>query len=82
MNRQQILSYKKLYPKGTRIMLDSMDDDPRPVPPGTTGTVIAVDDIGTIHCAFDNGRQLGICPEVDTFHKIEPEETEEPVMSM
>ena len=47
MNRQQILSYKKLYPKGTRVMLDSMDDDPRPVPPGTTGTVIAVDDIGS-----------------------------------
>ena len=82
MNRQQILSYKEMYPKGTRVMLDSMDDDPRPVPPGTTGTVIAVADIGTIHCAFDNGRQLGICPEVDTFHKIEPEETEEPVMSM
>ena len=82
MNRQQILSYKEMYPKGTRVMLDSMDDDPRPVPPGTPGTVIAVDDIGTIHCAFDNGRQLGICPEVDTFHKIEPEETEEPVMSM
>ena len=63
-------------------MLDSMGDDPRPIPPGTTGTVIAVDDVGTIHCAFDNGRQLGICPDVDSFHVIDPVESEEPVMSM
>lgn len=82
MNHNKILYYKEMYPKGTRIMLDSMEDDPRPIPPGTTGTVIAVDDIGTIHCNFDNGRQLGICPEVDTFHKIEPVESESLTMSM
>ncbi len=82
MNNQQVQYYKDAFPKGTRIMLDSMGDDPRPIPPGTTGTVIAVDDIGTIHCAFDNGRQLGICPDVDSFHAIDSVESEEPVMSM
>ena len=54
--------YKDHYPPGTRIMLDSMENDPRPIEPGTKGTVKYVDDIGTLHCEFDNGRQLGICP--------------------
>ena len=86
MNRGRIEFYKKNYPAGTRIQLDSMgDDEPRPVPAGTKGTVISVDDIGTVHCKFDNGRCLGICPEVDSFHKIsEPKEVQnnEPKMSM
>ena len=62
-----------------------MGDDPRPVPSGTKGTVVAVDDIGTVFVNFDCGRSLGICPEVDKFHKI-TEQTEvqdnEPKMSM
>lgn len=45
--------------------------------------MIAVDDIGTLHVEFDNGRSLGICPEVDGFHKItEQIEAQEPKMSM
>ncbi len=85
MSRGRIEFYKEHYPRGTRVQLDSMGDDPRPVPSGTKGTVIAVDDIGSLHVEFDNGRALGICPEVDKFHKI-TEQTEvqdnEPKMSM
>ena len=66
--------YKDHYPPGTRIMLDSMENDPRPIEPGTKGTVKYVDDIGTLHCEFDNGRQLGICPGEDSFHTIHDEE--------
>ena len=62
---------RKRYPNGTRIMLDRMGDDPRPIPAGTKGTVRHVDDIGTVHCTFDNGRQLGLIIGEDTFHKIE-----------
>lgn len=65
---------QEFFSPGTRIMLDQMNDDPNPVPPGTTGTVKFVDDAGTLHTDFDNGRSLGICPEVDSFHKIEPSE--------
>ena len=36
------------------------------------GTVLHVDDLGTVHCAFDNGRQLGLVPGEDSFHKIAP----------
>lgn len=81
MTRARIEGLKKQYPPGTRIMLDSMGDDPRPIEPGTTGTVKIVDDMGTLHCQFDNGRFLGICPEADRFHKIAQHE-EAPQMSM
>ncbi len=75
--------YKEYYPCGTRVQLDSMGDDPCPVPSGTKGTVVAVDDVGTVHVNFDNGRSLGVCPEVDKFHKItEQTEAQEPEMSM
>ena len=63
---------KEQYPAGTRIVLDQMGDDPRPIPPGTKGTVRIVDDIGTVHCDFDIGRRLGLVPGEDTFH-IAPE---------
>ena len=85
MSREQIEALKARYPAGTRVQLDRMDEDPRPIPAGTKGTVIAVDDMGTLHCKFDNGRSLGICPEVDSFHKIsEQTETQniEPELSM
>lgn len=83
MSRGRIEFYKEQYPRGTRVKLDGMGDDPCPVEPGAVGTVIAVDDIGTLHVEFDNGRSLGICPEVDGFHKItEQIEAQEPKMSM
>lgn len=66
--------YKALYPKGTRIELIAMENDPHPIKPGTRGTVDCVDDIGTIHCIFDNGRRLGIIPEEDRFRKLTQEE--------
>lgn len=53
---RQAQRYKETYPPGTRIMLLSMGNDPNPVESGTRGTVRAVDDIGTLHCDFDNGR--------------------------
>lgn len=68
-SEQYVKSIKKRYPAGTRIVLDSMDD-PQAVPPGTKGTVKFVDDIGSIHCHWDNGRSLAIIPGEDSFHMI------------
>ena len=62
---------KDTYTPGTRIQLDYMSDDPRPIPPGTKGTVRIVDDMGTVHCDFDNGRHLGLVPGEDVFHITE-----------
>lgn len=66
--------YKELYKPGTRILLEQMGDDPRPIPPGTKGTVRVVDDMGTVHCDFDNGRRLGLVPGEDSFRKLTQEE--------
>ena len=60
---------KKMYPKGTRIELTYMND-PQAVPSGTKGTVDFVDDMGTIHMKWDNGRMLGLVLEVDEFEII------------
>ena len=70
MKRQQVEYYKVSYPLGTRILLIHMGSDPRPVADDTRGTVRCVDDMGTIHCDFDNGRCLGIIPREDTFRKL------------
>ena len=69
MNQQMVAWYKESYPKGTRVEVISMDD-PRPIPPGTKGTVDIVDDMGTVHCTFDNGRRLGLIPNIDIFKKV------------
>lgn len=67
---KQAQRYKELYPEGTRILLLHMGDDPRRIEDNTRGTVEFVDDIGTIRCSFDNGRQLGIIPGEDVFRKL------------
>lgn len=70
-DKKLIKKLKAGYPKGTRLVVDQMVDDPNPIPAGTKGTVVRVDDIGTIHCDFDNGRFLGLIFGVDVFHVIE-----------
>ena len=46
-------------------MLLCMNDPHHPVESGTRGTVEHVDDMGTIHMRWDNGRGLGIVPGED-----------------
>ena len=69
LTEKGINEIKETYPKGTRILLVEMGEDPRPVPSNCWGTVEVVDDIGTIHVAFDNGRRLGLIFGVDSFIK-------------
>ena len=75
--RLRIQRAKMLYPPGTRIELGEMSDPYAPVPPGTRGTVKFVDDMGTIHPQWDNGRTLGLIYGEDSFRKLTPEELEE-----
>ena len=80
---RQAQRYREAYPPGTRIMLLSMGNDPNPVESGTRGTVRAVDDIGNLHCDFDNGRSLGVVPGEDSFRMLTDEElTEEQTAGM
>ena len=57
---------KLMYPKGTRVKLDRMTDKCS-VEPRTEGTVNFVDDLGTIHVDWDNGRGLGLVVGEDQF---------------
>lgn len=74
---RQAQRYKEIYPPGTRIMLLGMRNDPNPVKSGTRGTVKLVDDIGTLHCDFDNGRSLGVIPGEDSFRMLTDKELSE-----
>ena len=74
---RQAKMMKERYPAGMRIMLLHMGSDPFPVAPNTKGTVVVVDDIGTVHCDFDNGRSLGMVPGEDTFRTLTAEELAE-----
>lgn len=76
-NRRMAKRYKETYPPGTRIMLLSMDDPYAPVPEGTKGTVVHVDDAAQIHMKWDNGRTLAIVPGEDSFRKLTDEELAE-----
>ena len=52
-----------------RVVVQHMED-PFPIEPGTEGSVDHVDDIGTIHCIFDNGRYIGLVPGLDSFEIV------------
>lgn len=54
-----IENLKKEFPVGSRVELIKMDDKQAP-PIGTKGTVLGVDDIGSIMVAWDNGSSLNV----------------------
>ena len=59
-DRATIENLRSRYTKGTRVELIFMDDPYSKLKPGDRGTVIFVDDIGTIHVAWDCGSSLGV----------------------
>lgn len=68
MNIHDLAKLKNMYPKGTKIVLDYMDDIQSP-PIGTIGTIVGIDDIGSLMVVWENGSNLNIIPFVDKFHK-------------
>ncbi|RAP49213.1 MAG: DUF4314 domain-containing protein [Methanosphaera sp. rholeuAM270] len=68
-NKKEVQMVKQMYPEGTVVELDYMDD-PQAPPSGTKGTIEYVDDIGQIHVRWENGSGLAINTDVDSFHKI------------
>ena len=75
MDRKMVNFIREQYPPGTRIRLNSMEDPYAPIAPGTEGVVDFVDDIGTIHMKWNNGRSLGIVPGEDSFSVLPPKLT-------
>jgi hypothetical protein len=67
----EMLKHLRAYYKpGTRVELVRMSDPYTKLRPGDKGTVSFVDDIGTIHVAWDNGSTLGVAFDEDLCCRI------------
>ena len=60
---------RKQYPVGSRVELTKMEDVQAP-PIGTKGTVLGVDDIGSILVAWDTGSSLNVVYGVDRCKRL------------
>lgn len=72
LTKEKLYHLRKQYPKGTRVKLVKMEDVQAP-PIGTLGTVIGVDDLGSILVSWDNGSRLSVVLDVDKCIKVRDE---------
>lgn len=69
LNKSTILRLRKEYPPQCRIELVQMDDRQAP-PVGTKGTVLWVDDTGSLIVSWDNGSCLNVIYGEDVVRKV------------
>ena len=69
-SKEIVEGIRRDYPAGTRVELLRMDD-PQAPPVGTKGTVLGVDDIGSIMVSWDNGCGLSVAFGEDLCRKVE-----------
>lgn len=69
ISREALQNLRERFPKGTRVELVQMDY-PQAPPIGTKGTVIGVDDIGSIMVSWDNGSGLNVAYGEDVCRKV------------
>lgn len=68
--RETVEMVRRQYPAGTRVELVHMDDVQAP-PEGTRGTVLGVDDTGSLLMRWDNGSGLNVVYGEDIVRKVE-----------
>ncbi len=64
ISRKILQDLRNRYPMGTRVELIYMDDEQAAIK-GTLGTVLGIDDIGSIMVNWDNGSSLNVLYGVD-----------------
>ena len=68
-NKETVEQIRRMYPAGTRVELLAMDD-PQAPPVGTRGTVLGVDDTGSLLMKWDNGSGLNVIWQQDRVRKV------------
>ena len=68
-SKETVDRIRKENPRGTRVKLVRMDDRQAP-PPGTQGTVLGVDDTGSLLMRWDNGSGLNVVYGEDVVRKV------------
>ena len=68
-SRETVERVRRDYPAGTRVELLRMDDVQAP-PIGTQGTVLGVDDTGSLLMRWDNGSGLNAVYGEDLVRKV------------
>jgi len=72
MNRKRLEVLRAQYPVGSTVVLVSMDGQFAP-PKGTRGEILSVDDVGTLHVAWQTGSTLGVIPGIDMVRRLDEE---------
>ena len=68
LNDELLTALRNKYLQGSRVELVEMDD-PQAPPIGTHGTVLGVDDTGSILVSWDSGSSLNVLYGVDKIRK-------------
>ena len=68
MDKRILETIKQQYPAGSRVELVQMDDVQAPQI-GTLGTVVGVDDMGSLLVSWDNGSSLNVLYQIDRIKK-------------
>ena len=73
---EMLKQLREYYKPGTKVKLIHMNDPYAHIPKGTTGEVLHVDSLGTVHVKWSNGSTLGIVFNEDSCVKIKEGELE------
>lgn len=70
ISKTVLADLRERFPSGCRVELLRMDD-PQAPPVGTKGTVVGVDDIGSVMVRWDNGSGLSVAFGVDFCRRVD-----------
>lgn len=73
MDRDRASTAAERGPVGRRIRLVATPDPYTRMKPGTEGTVMFVDSVGTHHVNWDDGSSLGLIPGEDAWIYLTPD---------